>query len=129
MDVFFIVLLAALVIFFVIEIRRTLRRSKKSVGLINKYLNDKNNPALIEEIYDFVKNESRLNKIINKYGADKSDFTKLHKKLMVWGDFKKYNRYIPITSFFYASALEYLLSHKNDDAKSLTKKMMNYFHI
>ena len=63
------------------------------------------------------------------YGATREDFTKLHRKLMMWGDFRKYNRYVPITAFFYASALDYMLEHKDDDAKSITMQMMNYFHI
>ena len=129
MQYFLFVLFLMLLIFFIVEIRRALRKSKKAVELIDKYWNDKKNPQLIEEIFNFVENDSRLLKIVKKYEADKRDFAKLYKKLLIWGDFRKYNRFIPITSFFYASALDYLLSHKDDDPKSLTQKMMNYFHI
>ncbi len=129
MEYFLLVALFILNIFFVFEIRCYLNRSKKAVELIDKYWNDKKNPQLIDEIFEFVINENRLSKIVKKYNADKEDFAALYKKLLIWGDFRKYNRYIPITSFFYASALDYLLSHKDDEAKSLTQKMMNYFHI
>ena len=129
MTALIIIFLIILTIFFVTEIKRSLKRSKKSVELITKYSDDKKNPQLIDEIFEFVVNERRLSKIVKKYNADKKDFTALHKKLLIWGDFRKYNRYIPITSFFYASALDYLLSHKDDDPKSLTQRMMNYFHI
>ena len=129
MTALIIIFLIILTIFFVTEIQRSLKRSKKLVELITKYSDDKNNPQLIDEIFEFVVNERRLSKIVKKYNADKKDFTALHKKLLIWGDFRKYNRYIPITSFFYASALDYLLSHKDDDPKSLTQRMMNYFHI
>ncbi len=121
--------LAALTIFFAVEIRRSLRRSSRSVALINKFLSDRDSQSLIDAIYEYALDDRRLKKIVEKYGADREDFARLHEKLMVWGDFRKYNRYVPITSFFYAGALNYLLEHKNDDAKSLTQKMMNYFNI
>ena len=121
--------LIALTIFFVTELRRSLRRSSRSVELINRFLIDHDSRTLIDDIYDYALNDRRLKKIVSKYGAGREDFAQVHEKLMIWGDFRKYNRYVPITSFFYASALEYLLEHKDDDAKSLTMKMMNYFHI
>ena len=126
---FLLIFLIVLTIFFIVEIRRSLRRSKKTVELIDKYWGDKKNPQLIEEMFQFAVNDRRLSVVVKKYNADKNDFAALYKKLLLWGDFRKYNRFIPITSFFYAGALEYLLGHKNDDAKSLTQKMMNYFHI
>ena len=129
MTVLIIIFLIALTIFFIIEIRRSLRRSKKTVELIDKYWHDKENPQLIYEMFSFAKGDRRLRKIVKKYNADNEDFATLYKKLLTWGDFRKYNRFIPITSFFYAGALDYLLAHKNDDAKALTEKMLNYFHI
>lgn len=129
MQYFLFSLLIALTVLFVIEIKRSLRRSRITVELINKYSSDKKNPQLIEDIFNFIINDRRLSTIIQKHNANQSDIKALHDKLLIWGDFRKYNRYIPITSFFYAGALEYLLSHKNDDAKSLTQRMMNYFHI
>ena len=129
MQYFFLIMLAALTVYFITEIRRSLKRSKKTVELIDKYWLDKHNPQLIDEMFEFAINDRRLSKIINKYNADKKDISKLYDKLLIWGDFRKYNRFVPINSFFYASSLDYLLSHKNDDAKSLTQKMMNYFNI
>lgn len=129
MNIFLNILLVALVAYFIFAIRRTLRISKISVGLINKYENDKNNPELIEEIFSAVSSDILLKRILKRHGATKRDIARLHAKLMKWGDFRKFNRYVPITSFFNVSTLEYLLEHKNDDAKSLTEKMMNHFHF
>ena len=129
MNIFLMVALIALTIFFVVELRRSLRRSSRSVELINKFLSDRNTSELIDRMYEYAMDDRRLRSIVKKYGADRADFLRLHEKLMMWGDFRKYNRYVPITSFFYAGALEYLLDHKNDDPKSLTQAMMNYFHI
>ena len=129
MQYFLYIMVAALTIFFILEIRRSLHRSKKAVELIDKYWLNKQSPQLIDEMFDFAVKDRRLSKIVAKYNADRDDFAMLYDKLMSWADFRKYNRFIPITSFFYAGALEYLLSHKDDDAKSLTEKMLNYFHI
>lgn len=66
---------------------------------------------------------------MRRHNATVEDIRLIHGKLMEWGDFRKYNRYVPVTSFFNVTTLEYLLEHKGDDAKALTAKMMNHFHI
>ncbi|MBQ6757638.1 MAG: hypothetical protein IJP42_00920 [Selenomonadaceae bacterium] len=129
MNIFLDVLLVALVIYFVFAIRRTLKMSKASVALIEKYENDKLNPKLIDEIFAAISDDVLLKRILKRHGATRRDIQRLHAKLMKWGDFRKYNRYVPITSFFNVHTLEYLLEHKNDDAKSLTEHMMNHFHF
>ena len=129
MNIFVTILLIALVVYFVFAIRRTLKMSRTSVGLIEKYENDKLNPQLIDEILTAIQDDVLLKRILKRHNATRRDIQRLHAKLMKWGDFRKYNRYVPITSFFNVHTLEYLLEHKNDDAKSLTEKMMNHFHI
>ena len=129
MQYFLIIILIAATIIFILGTHRALKMSRKSVALIEKYENDKNNPALIQEIFDALREDFRCKKILAKHNATADDIKNLHKKLLKWGDFRKYNRYIPITSFFNVTTLEYLLTHKNDSSKSLTEKMMNHFHI
>ena len=129
MNIFLDILLVALIIYFVFAIRRSMRMSSASVKLIEKYENDKFNPQLIDEIFAAISDDVLLKRILKSHNATKRDISKLHAKLMKWGDFRKYNRYVPITSFFNVHTLEYLLKHKNDDAKSLTEKMMNHFHF
>ena len=129
MQLILVIILAVATIIFIFGTRRALIMSRKSVALIEKYEDDKNNPALIQEIFDALQSDFRCKKILEKYNATADDIKKLHNKLMKWGDFRKYNRYVPITSFFNVTTLEYLLKHKTDDAKSLTEKMMNHFHI
>jgi len=129
MNIFLNVLLVALVIYFVFAIRRTMRVSNRSVALIKKYENDKRNPQLIDDILAAINDDALLRRILKRHKATRREISKLHAKLMKWGDFRKYNRYIPITSFFNVHTLEYLLEHKDDDAKSLAEKMMNHFHF
>lgn len=129
MQIFFSFLLILIVTIFFAGTFRAYQISKKSVALIQKYENQKNNPQLIKEIFSAISQDFFLRKILNKHNATIDDISKIHKKLLKWGDFRKYNRYIPITSFFNKTTLDYLLTHKNDDAKSLTTKMMNHFHF
>ena len=129
MQIILLLILTIAVLIFIFGTWRALKMSRKSVALIEKYENDKKNPALIQEIFDALCEDYRLNKILQNNNATVDDIKILHKKLMKWGDFRKYNRYIPITSFFNVTTLKYLLEHKSDDAKLLTEKMMNHFHF
>ena len=129
MNILLNVALCVLIVYFVFAIRRSMRMSKASVALIEKYENDKFNPQLIDEIFAAISDDVLLKRILKRHNATRRDISKLHAKLMKWGDFRKYNRYVPITSFFNVHTLEYLLEHRNDDAKSLTEKMMNHFHF
>ena len=129
MENFFTLLLIVVIIIFVGGTFRAFKMSRKSVDLIRRYENDKKNPQLIQDIFSEVNKDFFLRRILMKHNATVDDIAKLHSKLLKWGDFRKYNRYVPITSFFNRTALEYLLTHKDDDAKSLTEKMMNHFHI
>ncbi len=129
MKIFFALLLIFVAAIFLLGTLRALNMSKKSVSLIQKYENDKKNPQLVEEIFLTISKDFFLHRILEKHNATVDDIAKLHKKLLMWGDFRKYNRYIPITSFFNKTTLEYLLTHKDDSAKSLTEKMMNHFHF
>lgn len=129
MQIFFTLLLILIVAIFLAGTFRAYQMSKKSVTLIEKYEDKKNNPQLIEEIFFAISQDFFLRRILTKHNATIDDIAKLHKKLLKWGDFRKYNRYVPITSFFNRTTLDYLLTHKDDDAKSLTTKMMNHFHF
>ncbi len=129
MQNFFTILLIFVAIIFFAGTFRAFRMSKKSVALIEKYQHDKKNPQLIQDIFSSISGDFLLRRILKRHNATVNDIAKLHKKLLIWGDFRKYNRYIPITSFFNTNTLEYLLTHKDDDAKSLTEKMMNHFHF
>ena len=122
-------LLCLFILLFLWEMRHSLHRSSVAVRLIETYINDLENPALIAEIHAYCNSDFKLRRILKKHSAAQADIEMLYHKLLIWGNFRKYNRFIPITSFFYAYALDYLLTHKEDDPKELTQKMMNIFHM
>lgn len=129
MRIFLILFFLSVTVIFFIGMYRALLISKTSVKLIEKYKDNRNDPKLIDEIFETICGDVWLNRILKKNHATKADIKILHNKLMQWGNFRKYNRYIPVHSFFNVSTLDYLLKHKSDDALSLTQKMMNHFHI
>ena len=118
-----------LVAIFLLEMRHSMRRSAESVRLISAYMEDLENPRLIEEITAYCNSDRKLRRIMDKHGATAEDIGDIYHKLLIWGNFRKYNRFVPITSFFYAYSLNYLLSHRGEDPKALTQKMMNFLHI
>ena len=121
--------LALLAALFVYEQVRQIRKLNKVNELINTYEHDVENPKLIDEMYDYCQKDRKLKKIMEKYQPTKEDFDKLYHKLLIYGNFRKFRRFVPISSFFAVYSLEYMLTHKDMDAFQLTKKMMNFFHI
>ena len=123
------IFLIGLAAMFLWEMRHSMKRSAEAVRLISTYIEDLENPKLIEEIYAYCQSDWKLRRILAKYHGTSDDIRMLYHKLLFWGNFRKYNRFVPITSFFYAYSLGYLLRHKEDDAKELTMKMMNFLHM
>ena len=129
MKIFWIIFIIVIFILFVFEMAHSLKRSNTTNRLINAYLNDLDNEKLYDEIFDYCMNDYKLRKIMQKYNGAKDDIKFFHKKLMTWGNIKKGRRFVPISSFFYAYTLEYLFTHRNDDDKKVTMRMLNFFHI
>jgi len=129
MNYVLILLIIALSIVFLGEMRHSLKRSNINRCLIEKYRNDLQNKNLPAEIYAYCQQDYKLRRIVTKYGLTLDDVEKIYQKLLLWGNFHKRHRFVPITAFLYVCTLEYLCQHKNDDAKALTMKCMNFLHI
>ncbi len=125
----YIILVVCIGILFFLEMRRSLQRSTITNRLITNYLESPDEKVLIDQIYQYCMKDYKLRHIMIRYQAKQEDLYALHKKLLLWGNFKKGRRFVPISSFFFTSSLEYLLKHKDGDAKKLTMHMMNFFHI
>lgn len=121
--------LLGMIVLFVREMRHNLYRSRISGELIKKYRDDYKNPQLIDELYSYIVDDYKLKKLVKRYDITRDDVAKLNKKLMIWGNFHKDRRFVPISAFFYVCTLEYIAKNKDADAKQLTMKCMNYFHM
>lgn len=129
MHYFFILLITILFVIFLLEMRHSLRRSNFNSSLIAQYRDDLHNPQLITDIYNYCQQDYKLRRIIREYDVTIEDIAQLYKKLLLWGNFHKGRRFVPITSFLYVYTLKHLVTHKDAEAKELTMKCMNFFHI
>ena len=121
--------LGLLTALFILQIRRSLKRSTLVNSLINEYIDHLEDPALIDAIYAYCTSDWRLRRIMKRYGGTRTDVETLFQKLLVWANFRKGRRFVPISAFFFAGSLAYLLRNKNAEPKKLAMKMMNFFHI
>lgn len=123
--------LIVMAFFFILAVKRIMHRDNFLNHLIVVFYDkaEMSQDELIKEIYNYAINDFRLKKVVAKYNATEDDFRKTFEKLIYWANFKKGRRYVPINSFFYVSSLEKLLKNKDLEAKPLTMKMMNHFHI
>ena len=129
MSKIYLIILFLLAVLFLFEMRHSLRRSSETNRLITKYIDDRQNKELIGEIYRYCLSDFKLRRIMKKYQISPGDIEALYQKLLIWGNFRKGRRFVPISSFFYVYTLEYLIKNKNEDAKKLTMRCMNFFHI
>ena len=121
--------IAILALLLIREEYRQIKKLNKVNYLINTYEHDLENPKLIDEMYEFCWQDRKLKKVMKKYQPTKEDFNRLYHRLLVWGNFRKYHRFVPISSFFAVYPLEYLLTHQDLDDKALNMRMMNFFHF
>ena len=85
---------------------------------------------IVTEIYNYITNDDNLRIIMHKHHATKDDVEMLFHVLMDGGAGQKGGgHYPPISSFFYQSSLDYILTHKNDSPEELCIAMLDYFHI
>ena len=122
-------LLGALAALFLWEQYRQITKLNFVRRLIDTYEHDVDNPALIDAMYDFCRRDRKLKKIVAAHQATREDFLMLYKKLLIRGNFRKYNRFIPISSFFAVYTLNYLLKNKDADEFDLTTRMIKFFKI
>lgn len=122
----FSVVLTTFFVWYMIHHMRKLNFVKK---LIDTYEHDVENPKLIDEMYEYCAKDRALKKVVEKHNATRDDFNFCYHKLLTWGNFRKYNRFVPISSFFAVYTLNYMLTHTDQDDKDYTMRMMNFFNI
>ena len=129
MNYVLILLITILTVIFTLEMYHSMRRSNANSHLIEKYRNDLQNKELLAEIYAYCQQDYKLRRIIKQNNLTLKDMENIYQKLLLWGNFHKGRRFVPITAFLYVCTLKYLCQHKDGDAKELTMKCMNFLHI
>ena len=80
--------LVLLTILFLLQMRRSLKRSTLVNSLINEYIDRLDDPALIDAIYAYCTTDWRLRRIMKRYGGTRADIEMLFQKLLVWANFR-----------------------------------------
>ena len=129
MEYILLVVLLGLLGLFLSEMYRQVTKLNTVRRLIDTYEHDTENPKVIDEMYAFCLKDRKLKKVMAKYNPTKKDFDMIYHKLLMYGNFRKINRFVPISSFFAVYTLDYLLTNPDLDAYTLTKRTMNFFNI
>lgn len=105
----------------------SLEKSRDLKLITEKYSDDYLNPNLLEEIYSYCVKSKMLNHIIEKHNATIKDFSVVYIYLMHSCPVKKHGHFVPVSTFFFASSLDYALSHKNLWTQDDTEWILRYF--
>ncbi len=129
--IFSYIMLVGIILLFFFTMRRIMKRDNIINELILGFFDRQtlSREELIDKMYAYACQDFRLKKLIHNHQATIDDYGKIFDKLIHWANFKKRKRYIPVNAFFFYGSLDYLLRHKDEDAKTITMKMMNYFHF
>ena len=123
-----LIALGLLTALFILQMRRSLKRSTLVNLLINEYIDHLDDPALIDTIYAYCTSDWRLRRIMKRYGGTRTDIEELFQKLLIWANFRKGRRFVPISAFFFAGSLAYLLCNKDAEPKKLAMKIFKGNH-
>jgi len=128
MTIFFIVIAIVILFVFLNPItQNSLQKSRDLEEIIQRYKNDYLNPTLMQEIYQYCMRHYLLREIVDKHNATIKDFTVIYIYLMSSCPVEKKGHFIPISTFFFASSLDYALSKKNFWTENDTKWILRYF--
>ncbi len=108
-----IILIVGAVILYLGFFTNTFRSFAKSTDLarmILKYKGDYMNPQLIGEIYEYCCRHELLSPIVRKHNADIGSFALIYLTLLAKCPTSTKGHFIPISTFFFAASLDYVLS-------------------
>ncbi len=116
-------------IFFFRPAFRSFGKSADLTRMIQKYSGDCMNPQVVPEIYLYCCNNEMLSPIVRKHGATFNDFAAVYILLISSCNVGGKGHFIPISAFFFASSLDYVLSHKNAWYTEDSLWLMKYFGL
>lgn len=86
--------------------------------------------SVVNEIYAFCITHENLNEVVRRHNATLSDFKEIYERLMMFCCIDSGDRFIPVSSFFFARSLDYVLSNRITDYNSgneVAGNLINYF--
>ena len=108
-----IILVVQVAILFLTYFTNTFQSFGKSADLarmILKYDGDYMNPQIVHEIYRYCCKHELLSPVVRKHNADIGNFGLVYLLLLASCPVKVKGHFIPISTFFFANSLDYVLS-------------------
>ena len=111
--VFFMILGGIVTLCFFISALRSFGKSTDLAKMIQKYKDDYANPRIVLELYQYCYNHKLLSPIIRRYNASVGDFSLIYMYLLSHCPAVGKGHFIPISTFFFAASLDYVLAREN----------------
>lgn len=127
-----IMLIVGIVVFFLYFFTDTFQSFNKTSDLskmIKKYSDDYMNPQLIHEIYQYCCNNQFLRPVVRKHNAELGDFAMIYLCLMATCKVSGKGHFVPISTFFFAATLDYVLSRNGMLRPEDTFWLKRYFGL
>ena len=98
---------------FFTNVFQSLGKSTDLARMIQKYKGDYLNPQIIPELYLYCCKHKLLNPIVHRYKANVRDFALIYLYLLAKCRVSYKGHFIPISTFFFAASLDYVLAKKD----------------
>ena len=108
---------------------RSFGKSTDLARMIQKYNGDYMNPQIVPEIYLYCCKHEFLNPIVSRYKADVGDFASIYLYLLAKCRVSGKGHFIPISTFFFAASLDYVLAKENRLDLEDTLWLRKYFGL
>lgn len=110
-----IIVVGVIVIYlaFCTNVFQSFSKSADLTRMIRKYDGDYMNPQIVIELYQYCYNHEFLNPVVRRYNAKVGDFALIYLYLLSKCRVSGNGHFIPISTFFFAASLDYVLSKKN----------------
>lgn len=104
---------AVLFLAFFTNVFQSFGKSTDLAKMIQKYKGDYANPRIVPELYQYCHNHKFLNPIVRRYNAGVGDFALIYLYLLARCPVGGKGHFIPISTFFFAASLDYVLAREN----------------
>ena len=111
--VFFMIVGAIATLRCLMSALRSFGKSTDLAGMIQKYKGDYANPQIVLELYQYCYNHKLLSPIVRRYNASVGDFSLIYLYLLSHCPAVGKGHFIPISTFFFAASLDYVLARED----------------
>ena len=101
------------VLYFFMPVLGSFCKSTDLARMIQRYKGDYLNPQIVPELYLYCCKHKLLSPIVHRYKANVGDFALIYLYLLAKCRVSNKGHFIPISTFFFAASLDYVLAKKD----------------